>query len=136
MTSTRNQFLFTLLELTPSPRGGMVVASEGDGFRQIFSQLREAGIEPAAARNEHGMFTMTFTKHKLHTVDSPSEVSRAILDLLERHSAMSAKEIIRELHLTPLAVASGLRELVRAGEVAQAHPAAEDGTKRYRLRGR
>lgn len=49
---------------------------------------------------------------------------------------MSAKEIIRELHLTPLAVASGLREFVRAGEVAQAHPAAEDGTKRYRLRGR
>ena len=82
------------------------------------------------------MFTMTFTKRRLHAVDSPSEVSQAILGLLERHSAMSAKEIIRELHLTPLAVASGLRELVRAGEIAQAHPAAEDGTKRYRLRGR
>lgn len=136
MTSTRNQFLFTLLELTPSPHGGTVVTSEGDGFRQILSQLRESGIEPAEARNEHGMFTMTFTKRKLHAVDSPSEVSQAILGLLERHSAMSAKEIIRELHLTPLAVASGLRELVRAGEIAQAHPAAEDGTKRYRLRGR
>lgn len=37
------------------------------------------------------------------------------MTVLERHSAMSVKEIMRELQLTPLAATSGMRELMKEG---------------------
>ena len=43
----------------------------------------------------------------------------AIITVLERHSAMSVKEIMRELQLTPLAATSGMRELMKEGRVAR-----------------
>ena len=41
------------------------------------------------------------------------------MTVLERHSAMSVKEIMRELQLTPLAATSGMRELMKEGRVAE-----------------
>lgn len=132
-SSTRNQFLFALLESTPYPGGGFVNPEGGDGYQRIAASLREAGIEPATTRNDINTFTMTITRHRTVKRSSPSDVSKEIMTLLERHSAMSVKEIIRELQLTPLAAASGLRELVREGRVAQVR-FHDDPTKRYRLK--
>ena len=52
----------------------------------------------------------------------------------ERHSAMSVKEIMRELQLTPLAATSGMRELMKEGRVARVK-FADDPAQRYRLKG-
>ncbi|NEG54586.1 ATP-binding protein [Bifidobacterium platyrrhinorum] len=131
--STRNQFLFTLLESTPYPGGGFVNPEGGDGYQRIAATLREAGIEPATTRNAINTFTMTLTRHRTAKLGAPGDVSKAILAVLERHSAMSVKEIIRELRLTPLAATSGLRELVREGRVAKVR-FRDDPTQRYRLR--
>ena len=54
--------------------------------------------------------------------------------VLERHSAMSVKEIMRELQLTPLAATSGMRELMKEGRVARVK-FADDSVQRYRLKG-
>ena len=62
--STRNQFLFTLLESTPYPGGGFVNPEGGDGYQRIAAALREAGIEPATTRNDINTFTMTITKQR------------------------------------------------------------------------
>ncbi|PJM73034.1 dihydroorotate dehydrogenase [Bifidobacterium primatium] len=132
-SSTRNQFLFTLLESTPYPGGGFVNPEGGDGYQRIAASLREAGIEPATTRNDINTFTMTITKHRTLKHGSPSDVSREIMTLLERHSAMSVKEIVRELRLTPLAATSGLRELVKEGRVARVR-FRDDPTQRYRLK--
>ncbi|PWG60799.1 ATP-binding protein [Bifidobacterium catulorum] len=132
-SSTHNQFLFALLESTPYPGGGFVNPEGGDGYQRIAASLREAGIEPATTRNDINTFTMTITRHRTVKRSSPSDVSKEIMTLLERHSAMSVKEIIRELQLTPLAAASGLRELVREGRVAQVR-FHDDPTQRYRLK--
>lgn len=132
-SSTRNQFLFTLLESTPYPDGGFVNPEGGDGYQRIAAALRENGIEPATTRNDINTFTMTITKHRTIKHGSPSDVSKEIMTLLERHSAMSVKEIIRELSLTPLAATSGLRELVKEGRVATVR-LQDDPTQRYRLK--
>ena len=132
--STRNQFLFTLLESTPYPGGGFVNPEGGDGYQRIAAALREAGIEPATTRNDVSTFTMTLTRHRTVRNSSPSDVSKAIMTVLERHSAMSIKEIIRELQLTPLAATSGMRELIREGRVAKVR-FQDDPTQRYRLKG-
>ena len=117
--STRNQFLFTLLESTPYPGGGFVNPEGGDGYQRIAAALREAGIEPATTRNDINTFTMTITKQRTMANSSPGDVVKAIMTVLERHSAMSVKEIMRELQLTPLAATSGMRELMKEGRVAR-----------------
>ncbi|MBW3088947.1 putative DNA binding domain-containing protein [Bifidobacterium sp. 82T24] len=132
-SSTRNQFLFTLLESTPYPGGGFVNPEGGDGYQRIAASLREAGIEPATTCNDINTFTMTITRHRTVKHSSPTDVSKEIMTLLERHSAMSVKEIVRELRLTPLAATSGLRELVREGRVARVR-FQDDPTQRYRLK--
>ena len=55
------------------------------------------------------------------------------MTVLERHSAMSVKEIMRELKLTPLAATSGMHELMREGRVARVK-FADDPVQRYRLK--
>ena len=62
------------------------------------------------------------------------DVVKAIMTVLERHSAMSVKEIMRELQLTPLAATSGMRELMKEGRVARVK-FADDSVQRYRLKG-
>ena len=116
--STRNQFLFTLLESTPYPGGGFVNPEGGDGYQRIAAALREAGIEPATTRNDINTFTMTITKQRTMANSSPGDVVKAIMTVLERHSAMSVKEIMRELQLTPLAATSGMRELMKGTAVS------------------
>ena len=132
--STRNQFLFTLLESTPYPGGGFVNPDGGDGYQRIAAALREAGIEPATTRNDINTFTMTITKQRTMANSSPGDVVKAIMTVLERHSAMSVKEIMRELQLTPLAATSGMRELMKEGRVARVK-FADDPAQRYRLKG-
>ena len=132
--STRNQFLFTLLESTPYPGGGFVNPEGGDGYQRIAAALREAGIEPATTRNDINTFTMTITKQRTMANSSPGDVVKAIMTVLERHSAMSVKEIMRELQLTPLAATSGMRELMKEGRVARVK-FADDSVQRYRLKG-
>lgn len=132
--STRNQFLFTLLESTPYPGGGYVNPEGGDGYQRIAASLRETGVEPATTRNTITTFTMTITKHPIAAADSPSDVAKAITTVMERHSAMSVKEILRELRMTPLAVTSGMRELLREGRVIKVR-FPDDPTQRYRLNG-
>ena len=96
--------------------------------------LREAGIEPATTRNDINTFTMTITKQRTMANSSPGDVVKAIMTVLERHSAMSVKEIMRELQLTPLAATSGMRELMKEGRVARVK-FADDPAQRYRLKG-
>lgn len=130
--STRNQFLFTLLESTPYPGGGYVNPEGGDGYQRIAAALREAGIEPATTVNTINTFTMTITKQRTARLGSPGDISKAITTVLERHSAMSVKEIMRELQLTPLAATTGLRELLREGRVTPVR-FQDDPDQRYRL---
>ena len=106
----------------------------GDGYQRIAAALREAGIEPATTRNDINTFTMTITKQRTMANSSPGDVVKAIMTVLERHSAMSVKEIMRELQLTPLAATSGMRELMKEGRVAQVK-FADDPVQRYRLKG-
>lgn len=96
--------------------------------------MREAGIEPATTRNDINTFTMTITKQRTMANSSPGDVVKAIMTVLERHSAMSVKEIMRELQLTPLAATSGMRELMKEGRVARVK-FADDPVQRYRLKG-
>lgn len=42
---------------------------------------------------------MTITKQRTMENSSPGDVVKAIMTVLERHSAMSVKEIMRELQL-------------------------------------
>ncbi|KAB5606999.1 dihydroorotate dehydrogenase, partial [Bifidobacterium jacchi] len=84
--------------------------------------------------NTINTFTMTITRHRTATTGTPSDIAKAIMTVLERHSAMSIKEIIRELQMTPLAATSGMRELIREGRVALVR-FQDDPIQRYRLKG-
>lgn len=131
--STRNQFLFTLLESTPYPGGGFVnrkAATATSASPPRCASRHRAGDH--AQRHQHVHDDHHQAAHDANS--SPGDVVKAIMTVLERHSAMSVKEIMRELQLTPLAATSGMRELMKEGRVARVK-FADDPAQRYRLKG-
>ena len=58
-TSTRNAFLFSLLQSTPYPDGGTVLRDNGTGYLQIGAALRSEAREPVRIDNSLDRFRVT-----------------------------------------------------------------------------
>ena len=117
LPSTRNQYLFAILEATPYPDGGYVIENGGTGYQQIEATLRSESMEPAIIENAIDHFRITITRRRLPEDLSQRNVAQRIMRLLERRPSASVRDIMYELRLSPIGVASGLRALLNKGLV-------------------
>ena len=114
-TSTRNAFLFSLLQSAPSPDGGTVLRDNGTGYLRIGAALRSEAREPVRIENELDLFRVVIPGRVNDAALTERDFARRILHLLEREPSASVRDIIRELGLSPVAVAAGLRSLMNKG---------------------
>ncbi|WP_415446897.1 ATP-binding protein [Bifidobacterium aquikefiri] len=132
MPSTRNQFLVSILESTPYPDGGYVIENGGSGYQQIAATLRNEGMEPADIDHTIDAFRVTITRRGAFESSAERNIAQRIVQLLEDRPSASVRDIMFDLHLSPISVASGLRSLLNKGLVesitTQPHP-----QKQYRL---
>ncbi|MFT8704333.1 ATP-binding protein [Bifidobacterium aquikefiricola] len=132
MPSTRNQFLVAILESTPYPDGGYVIENGGSGYQQIAATLRSEGMEPAEIDHTIDSFKVTITRRGAYESSAERNIAQRIVQLLEERPSASVRDIMFDLHLSPISVASGLRALLNKGLVesitTQPHP-----QKQYRL---
>lgn len=132
MPSTRNQFLVAILEATPYPDGGYVIENGGSGYQQIEATLRREGMEPADIDHTIDSFKVTITRRKAFESNADRNIAQRIVQLLEEKPSAGVRDIMFDLHLSPISVASGLRALLNKGLIesitTQPHP-----QKQYRL---
>ncbi|MBW3083457.1 ATP-binding protein [Bifidobacterium phasiani] len=134
-TSARNAFLFSLLRSTPYPDGGTVLRDDGTGYLQIGAALRSEAREPVRIENELDRFRVIIPGRVTDAAMTERNFAQRILQLLEREPSASVRDIIRELGLSPIAVAAGLRSLMNKGLV-ESGDAVPTPHKYYRLRTR
>ena len=118
-SSTRNPFLFSLLQSTPYPGGGQTIDSDGTGYQSIEAALRREGREPARIDNAIERFAITIPRRR----GGPDDVgernfAQRIMTFLERHSRAGVRDLMVELGMSPIEVATGLRALKNKGLVS------------------
>lgn len=131
-TSARNAFLFSLLQSTPYPDGGTVLRDDGTGYLQIGAALRSEAREPVRIENELDRFRVIIPGRVTDAAMTERKFAQRILQLLEREPSASVRDIIRDLGLSPIAVAAGLRSLMNKGLV-ESGDAIPTPHKYYRL---
>ncbi|NMN00016.1 dihydroorotate dehydrogenase [Bifidobacterium sp. DSM 109958] len=116
--STRNPFLFALLQSTPYPDGGAVTDSDGTGYRSIEAALRREGREPARIDNAIDRFTIVIPRRRTGPDDAGERnFAQRIMTFLERHARAGVRDLMTELGMSPIEVATGLRALKNKGLV-------------------
>ncbi|MEE8735153.1 MAG: ATP-binding protein [Bifidobacterium crudilactis] len=130
--STRNQFLVAMLEATPYPDGGYVIDNGGSGYQQIAATLRAQGMEPADIEHTVDSFTLTINRRRAFDDVADRNYAQRIVALLERRPSASVRDIMFELRLSPIAVATGLRALLNKGLVESVNEQPRP-QKQYRL---
>ncbi|XDS45511.1 ArsR family transcriptional regulator [Bifidobacterium aquikefiricola] len=77
-------------------------------------------------------FKVTITRRGAYESSAERNIAQRIVQLLEERPSASVRDIMFDLHLSPISVASGLRALLNKGLVesitTQPHP-----QKQYRL---
>lgn len=109
--STRNPFLFALLQSTPYPDGGTVITSGGAGYLNIEATLRREGREPARIENTIETFRIIIPKHGGSISTDTDGAASRILALLRRQPTLGTRDIMLTLGLPPATVAAALRQL-------------------------
>jgi ATP-dependent DNA helicase RecG len=130
--STRNQFLVAILEATPYPDGGYVIENGGSGYQQIEASLRAQGMEPADIEHTIDSFKLTVSRRRAFEDFADNNYAQRIVALLEERPSASVRDIMFELHISPIAVATGLRALLNKGLVESVNEQPRP-QKQYRL---
>ncbi|MCH4159964.1 MAG: putative DNA binding domain-containing protein [Bifidobacterium sp.] len=130
--STRNQFLVAILEATPYPDGGYVIENGGSGYQQIEAALRIQDMEPADIEHTIDSFKLTINHRRAFDDMTDKNYAQRIVKLLEERPSASVRDIMLELHLSPIAVATGLRALLNKGLVESINEQPRP-QKQYRL---
>jgi ATP-dependent DNA helicase RecG len=132
--STRNQYMFNLLQSTPYPDGGSVIENGGTGYQQIEAGLKAEGGEPAIIDNTIQRFTITIPRRRAPNENGERNLAQRIMKLLESRPYASVRDIMTDLGLSPIAVATGLRVLKNKGLI-ESEPLPQRPQTVYRLVG-
>lgn len=137
ISSARNQRLSALLEDVELPDGGMVAENRGTGYATIQSQLRDAMMPPPVPRDSISMFTLTFPRRSLTTVERSaswhSDLRLAILNEVSSRGSVSAKELMDASGLSRTAVLRQIHGLINDGTLTPTEPR-RSPKQRYRMR--
>lgn len=136
VSSTRNQWLATILEATPYTGGGYVVENRGTGYQEIEEQLKRSMMQPAVPRNSTVSFSLTFDKRRVSQSEmagwSAKDIDGAIIAYLESHTSASTKELVDESGMARSTISAHVAGLVASGDVEPTMPL-KSPKQRYRL---
>ena len=130
--STRNPFLFALLQSTPYPDGGQVIENDGTGYQQIEAALKREGREPAEISNTIERFTITIPRRRAESGGEVRNFAQRIMTYLEDHPRAGVRDFMTDLHMSPIEVAMGLRVLKNKG-LLESETVEPQPRKYYRL---
>lgn len=135
-SSSRNQFLASILESTPAEDGGFVVENRGSGFRAIESELASALMPEPAIKNTVSFFSLTFLKRREtvqeHTYTAGTTVRTVVLDMLSRKESITAAEVVIASGKSKTTVNKYLNEMINRDRTIEAIGSSST-KRRYRL---
>ncbi|OZG65221.1 ATP-binding protein [Bifidobacterium eulemuris] len=136
LSSSRNQFLSTILESTPDPDGGFIVENKGTGYQVITAELAAALMPPPQPRNSLTAFSLTFEKRRLSASErnpmAANNLDEAILTLLGERSSASSREITAASGMSRPTVINHINALIEQGLIEPTEPN-RSPKQRYRL---
>ncbi len=136
VSSSRNQALSTLLELTPARNGGFVAENRGSGYVEILSEQQRAHLPAPHPDDQLSRFRLTFARRYLTEIEGggamPATPRELILDHLRHHATAASKELATVAGVSVGRVRQILNELCDSGEVERTQPA-RSPKQRYRI---
>lgn len=132
VNSTRNQFLASLLENTPSSEGGIVAENRGTGIQAINTALSNALMPPPDFRSNLTGFTVIFYLRRLAPKEKHPVVSDRILEYLSTVNSASTTELVEHLRVSRSAIQKAVTALIE-DEVIIATAPVRSPKRRYRL---
>lgn len=137
VSSSRNQFLATLLSDLPLPdaNGEAICENRGSGIPQVFQSLRKAGMSPPTFETSPGQVTVTVPEHALlspDTVEWIGSLGEASLSdhqhlalAMMRNTGVATNPMLQAWGIDQMSAGQALRGLVAAGL------ATRTGVRRY-----
>ncbi|MFT3944314.1 MAG: ATP-binding protein [Ancrocorticia sp.] len=136
ISSTRNQYLSRLLEVTAFPGGGFVAENRGSGYQEIMTQLERDMLPPPIPKDSLTGFSLTFERRRMTKAErrsSQGATSRdQILNYLLTHSSANSRELAAAAGVSVGAARNAVSSLVAEGIVERLEPA-RSPKQRYRL---
>ena len=123
VSSTRNQQLSRLLEMTPYPEGGYVAENRGTGFRLIQEQLRVAGLPPAEVYDSITTFRLVFHNKNVNSMtgneipDGRSGSLDDVIGFIRDKGEASRVDLERAFGLTRSTAQNRLSRLLETEEI-------------------
>lgn len=134
-SSTRNQFLATILESTPAEGGGFVVENRGTGYRAIESELAAALMPAPIPKNSVGFFSLTFQKRRIAESELKMPASESVrvivLDLLAKQESVTTAEVMQRSGRSKTTVVKYINQMVAEGTI---EPVELGSSRRQRYR--
>ena len=130
-SSTRNQFLASLLESVPY-QDGYMVENRGTGYHLIQQELEHVGMQQPEVHNSISMFSLIIRKKLPESPAANPDAPGSLLDILASVSDASASELATMTGLARSTVLYRLRKLEAQGAVERIGET-RSPKQRYRL---
>ncbi|MGV0342586.1 ATP-binding protein [Corynebacterium mastitidis] len=138
ISSSRNQRLSALLEVTPAPgpEQRFVAENRGTGYAEILDQLQQQLLPPPTVRDSLTAFTLTFERRRHTEPERAASRSggnrQSILQYLDAHHSASTRELAAATGLSANGVRRIIGLLVEEGIVERTEPL-RSPKQRYRI---
>lgn len=136
VSSSRNQFLSRLLEVTPYEDGGFVAENRGSGYQEILSQLEREMLPPPIPADRLDSFSLTFERRRMTASEAGAAAGQSsrerILEYLRGRSSASSRELAGAAGIGVGGARAVLNGLVKEGLVDRTEPVTSP-KQRYKL---
>lgn len=138
ISSTRNQHLSALLEVTPSRVAGrgFVADNRGTGYAEIIDELARELLPPPTPRDSLTSFSLTFLRRAMTVPERAAATfggnKELIISYLREHYSATSRELAAAAGLSQNGVRKILNQLIEEGMVERME-ALRSPKQRYRL---
>lgn len=132
VNSTRNQFLASILENTPSADGGIVAENRGTGIQVMNAALSNALMPPPEFRSNLSGFTVIFYLRRLTSKEKHPVVADRILEYLSTVSSANTVELANQLRVSRSAIQKAITALMKDNQIIATAPA-RSPKRRYKI---
>ena len=136
LSSSRNQFLSRLLEVTPYGEGGFVAENRGSGYQEIMTQLEREMLPPAIPVDRLDSFSLTFERRRMTLAEQGAAAGTSsrekILEYLRSHSSATSRELAGAAGIGVGGARAVLNKLLKEGLIYRTEPSSSP-KQRYKM---